>query len=363
MVFLELVEKAEDAQILCIELILNGEEAPVLGVKDEDEAEENGEKASVEMVVLALDGIVQVVPAVALGRGLEPVEKNRERFEHLLRELVGDVRLALSAFFEKARELLLIRDAEKACRREQHDEGVEDGAASNGAHVVDPEGNRSGGLAVGRIEQAKCSAVCEDSDRHAALSQKAVELRGRWVVPGTGFSFGLIEREAAWKLPNEGNVPGAGPGSRRVGRRIVRRRLCFERHRRANRLSSFRYIERQLFRECVTGIEEVGSQSENVSEETLKIGDGALGISIDVFLNRRCELQKPLLGRGRLARHALGFDEDGNRDDETLDGLDHAEPRLVESGFDIGHYLKAQRRGAEARRRGEKRSQLVVHHV
>ena len=45
----------------------------------------------------------------------------------------------------------------------------------------------------------------------------------------------------------------------------------------------------------------------------------------------------PVVKLGRLAGHALRVGEDGHGHDEAVDGLDHAQPALVELGLDVGH--------------------------
>jgi len=83
--------------LLLIEGVLDREQPLVLGIEEDDQAEENGEEAGVEQVVLGAGGLVEEGGAVALGGGLEAVQEDIEGLEDLLGQLVGDIGLAPAA--------------------------------------------------------------------------------------------------------------------------------------------------------------------------------------------------------------------------------------------------------------------------
>ena len=87
---------------------------------------------------------------------------------------------------------------------------------------------------------------------------------------------------------------------------------------------AFGDVEGDVFGNAGAAVEEIRSQTEDVGEDGVEIREmrrperrvrGAVA----------CNLR-------RLALKTLRVHEDRNRDHETFDGLDHAEPRLVESG-------------------------------
>ncbi|MES1244264.1 MAG: hypothetical protein ABUT39_21845 [Acidobacteriota bacterium] len=317
---LELLEEAEDAQVLLVERMLDGEEAFVFRIEEDDEAQEDGEEPGVEVVVFGAGGFVEEDGAVADGGSLEAAQEDVESLEDLFGQLVGDVGLAAPAVREQSRKLALAGDGEEAPGGEKHDKGVEDGPSADGGHVVDPEGERAARFAVRRMDQAQLAAVGQEPDGDADVAQEAVELGGRRVVPRSGDGFGLVERKPVRQVEDEHHGAGlvelaesqGGPKS----------------------LPALGNVKAEIRLEGVAGVEQVGREAEDLGEEIRQVADGPLA---GVLIDDRAEIEQPLLDGRSLPRHALGLDEDRDGDDETLGRLDEAEPFLVKADFGVGH--------------------------
>jgi hypothetical protein len=149
---LELLEEAEHAEVLGVGGVVDGEEAAVLGVEDEDEAQQDGEEAAVEVVVLGVEGFDgAAASAVAVGGGLEAGEQDLERLEDLAGELFGDVGLAAAALGRSAGKRARSATANQAVGRVAASKRVEDRAGrrvwamSAKRKVIAAERTRRGG--------------------------------------------------------------------------------------------------------------------------------------------------------------------------------------------------------------------------
>src|SRR5579871_811939 len=158
-------EQREHAQLLLVERVANRHELAVFAVEEEHEPEENREESAVEVVALPLERVLEKSVAVALRGGFESCEQDLERLEDLLRELVGDSRLAPSAVLEQRWQAVFGPIAKKPERRQEHDESVEDRSAADRGHVRDPERDRAARLPVGSVDEPELVSVREEPDR------------------------------------------------------------------------------------------------------------------------------------------------------------------------------------------------------
>lgn len=76
---------------------------------------------------------------------------------------------------------------------EQHDKRVEHGSTGAGGHEPDRERQRADRCAVRCVEEAHLVAIAEKTDRHAGVTQEAIELGRRRVIPATGDGLARIE--------------------------------------------------------------------------------------------------------------------------------------------------------------------------
>lgn len=337
---LELRVERLDGQVLAVGLRAHRQEGPVLGVQQEDQPQEDGEQAAVDVVRAARERVLQVARLVPLRGRLEAGEEDLQRLVDLASERLGDGGLAPPRLLQQRGQRVLLRHGEEPPRVEQHEERVEQRPAAGRDEVAQPERQVAGGLAVGRVDQPELLAVGEQPDGHAARAQEAVELGLGRVAPGAGHGLLVVEREPLRQRPDEHEVGLAGSA---LGRAVVRqpiggrgaRLLPPERARGADRLMALDDLQRQLLRERLAAVEVVGRVAEDVLVEAGVVGDaGRSVIGLD-------QLGQPGLLLGAVPVHALGVGEDDHRHDEPLVGLGHAEPRLVKALLEVAHRARA----------------------
>jgi hypothetical protein len=229
LVGLELVEEAEHRVAGLVDRVLDREQAAVLGVEGEDEAEQDGEQAGVDLAgavaaVALADPLVEEGRAVALGGGLEAAEQGLEGVKDLVGEALGDLGLLAAALGEQGGQAVGLGLGEPAVAAEQREEGVEHRPAVDLGELAEVEGERAGGLAVGGVEQADVGAVGEQADRDPGVAEEALEFGGGRVAPGGGL-VGAIEVAAdrggavagvrVGEVPDEGEVAAADAGGLR----------------------------------------------------------------------------------------------------------------------------------------------------
>ncbi len=223
----EAVVEAEDAQVLGVGRVLDGDEALVFGVEDEDEAQDDAQDALVEVVVRRVERGAQPVDAVAARRvargGVgEAFDEDLDGFEDLRGEVFGDVGLAEAALAQQAFEGVLGGGAVGAARVEEQLEGRDEGAAGGRAQGVEAEGEVGARFAGGGVDEAEGAAVGDEADGNAGVAEEALELGRRRVAPGAGRRFALVEVEGeggalgvGGEIPDEGDERGGAVGGGR----------------------------------------------------------------------------------------------------------------------------------------------------
>ena len=95
--------------------------AALLGVEEEDEAQNDGEQAAIDVVAIAFrrERLAQQPSAGSVMGGLEPTQKLVERVHHLLGEALAHLVLVLAAVLQESGEPLAAGQREEALLGEQ----------------------------------------------------------------------------------------------------------------------------------------------------------------------------------------------------------------------------------------------------
>jgi hypothetical protein len=346
----ELRVEALHGHVLGVGRVGDRQQALVLGVEQEHEAQHDAEHALIEVVVRGIEGGVEPgdVLALAGGGGFEALEQDLDGLEHLRGEVFGDVGLAASTLAQQTLERVLGRGLVGAAGVEDELEGGEQRATGWLREVGEAEGQVRGRLARGRVHEAKRATVAEQADRDAGRSQESLELGGRRVAPRAGLGLGLVEVEAeragvVAQVPHEREV-GAGVARAR-GRRRMRARGCGreggegivgvglegaagDRKAGPDVLAAFFGVEGQLGGQGVALDEHAGARvAEELGEEAAQVGQRGRSVVID---EPRTKAGAEL---GPDERGDLGVGEHGDREHEALDRLGEAEPLVVKAGL------------------------------
>ena len=135
--------------------------AALLGVEEEDEAQDHGEQSAVDVVAIAFgrERLAQQRCAGSVMGGLEPAQKLVERVHHLLGEALAHLVLVLAAVFQERGEPLAAGQCEEALLGEQHAECGAERAPGGPAHVRDAEVHPARAFAARGGDEAKRGAV------------------------------------------------------------------------------------------------------------------------------------------------------------------------------------------------------------
>ena len=142
---------------------VGGEESAIFGEEDEDQAQEHGEEALVDLVGVAGEDFFEELASRLVMRCLEAPEEFVERGHDLTGQSGGDDVLVFAAGGEDGRELFLLLDAEEAVGGEEHVEGGEEGAARDLGHFGDAEGEEAAGFSARGVDQADGLLVDEQA--------------------------------------------------------------------------------------------------------------------------------------------------------------------------------------------------------
>lgn len=341
----ELGEEAAHGVVLDVDGV-GGDEAAVLGVEDEDEAEERGEEAAVDLVafaIVAVEDVAQEGAARGFVRGLEAAHELVEGVEHLAGEAGGDEVLVLAALAEEGREALGARNGEEALGREEHEEGRAEGAPGDLAEVGEGEVEPAGRLPFRRGDEAQGVAVREEARGDARLAQEALEARRGARVPAVGVvaapvfavrTAGVVERRTGRDDGDEEEpaVGGVGVGDGEGGAKGV----VLVRERDAERLGE-RRAARRAGEVALLPAEEFACEGREVGEAKRVAGE---------------EAAEGFLLRGDVAVGDDAGGEKGGRGDDEADRLDVAEPLLVGAEGGVGGAQEGPREDRAARRAG-----------
>ena len=175
-------------------------ELAVLGVEDEDEAQEDREQAFVEVLgTLAGEAFDQR----RLG-GVEPAQELVECPQDLLGQRGGDGGLGLAAGLQHGVEALGARRVEEAVAVEGELEARQHRPAGDGRERAQRERQPARGLALGGVDEAQLAVGHEHADEHAGLAQQALEALVRRRLPAllrAVVRFGAGGLEADEQLP------------------------------------------------------------------------------------------------------------------------------------------------------------------
>ena len=135
--------------------------AALLGVEQEDEAQNDGEQTAVDVVAIAFgrERLAQQPSAGSVMGGLEPAQKLVERVHHLLGETLAHLVLVLAAVFQERGEPLAAGQCEEALLGKQQAECGAERAPGGPAHVRDAEVHPAGAFAARGGDEAKRGAV------------------------------------------------------------------------------------------------------------------------------------------------------------------------------------------------------------
>lgn len=178
----ELLEQAVDGVMAEIGTAA-GHEAAVLGEQEEDEAQEDGEEALVDLVGVVAEGVVEDAALDVVG-GLEPAEDFVQGEEDLLGEEGGDGGLVFAAGGQQTVEVLAVGGVEDGLGPKKRVEGAENEASPDLGHGLDREGDVARVLLGGRVNEAEVGAVGEDADVDLGIPQESLELLAGRRVPG-----------------------------------------------------------------------------------------------------------------------------------------------------------------------------------
>ena len=133
------VEAAE--RVVAEEGVVFRQHAALLGVEQEDEAEDDSEEPSVDVVPVAAlgEGLAKQPAARGVMGGLEPPDEFVEGVHHLLGETLAHLVLVLAAVLEEGGEPLGARQREEALLGEEEAEGGAERPPGGEAHVRDAE--------------------------------------------------------------------------------------------------------------------------------------------------------------------------------------------------------------------------------
>ena len=90
-------------------LVLVGQQAPLLGVEQEDEPENHGEQGAIDLVRVLSERVPQQRAAARRVRRLDAAQQIVEAVEHLASEAFADFVLILAAVAEQRRQPLVRR--------------------------------------------------------------------------------------------------------------------------------------------------------------------------------------------------------------------------------------------------------------
>ena len=337
-----LVEAAE--RVVAEEGVVLRQHAALLGVEEEDEAEDDSEEPSVDIVSVAVLGerLAKQPAAGGVVGGLEPSDELVEGVHHLLGETLAHLVLVLAAVLEESGEPLSARQREEALLGEEEAEGGAEGAPGGEAHVRDAEVHPAGALAARSGDEAKRDAVEEQAGGNPGAPEQALgtalgrgfEARPGAPPPPAGASKSCpvvecLDEELPWRL----TVARVALADREVG---------------AEGLAVVREGNLQLGRDRSFVGASVAAGSEPPAEDAggklAEVGDAGLRPARGVEHTLADAAGKPALPFGVLPV------QDGSRlrkrrggDHEPL-RLDEAEPFEVGAGVGIG--------GGHARRVG-----------
>ena len=169
-----LVEAGE--RVVAEEGVVLRQHAALLGVEQEDEAEDDSEEAAVDIVAVAGLGerFAQQIAAGGIMGGLESPDELVEGVHHLLGEALADLVLVLAAVLEEGGEPLGARQREEALLGEEEAEGGAEGASGGEAHVRDAEVHPAGAFAPRGGDEAECDAVEEQAGGNPGAPEQAL---------------------------------------------------------------------------------------------------------------------------------------------------------------------------------------------
>ena len=335
------VEAAE--RVVAEEGVVFRQHAALLGVEQEDEAEDDSEEPSVDVVPVAVLGerFPKQLPAGGIVGGLEPPDELVEGVHHLLGEALAHLVLVLAAVLEEGGEPLRARQGEEALFGEEEAEGGAERPPGGETHVRDAEVHPAGALAARSGDEAKRDAVEEQAGGNPGAPKQALGAavgRGFEACPGTAAPGRCIEvlpriehlhEKLPWRLP----VPRVALADREV------RPECLAVVREGN-------LQLGRDRSFVGASVAAGSEppAEDAGGKLAEVGDAGLRPARGVEHTLADAAGKPALPFGVLPV------QDGSRlrkrrggDHEPL-RLDEAEPFEVGAGVGIG--------GGHARRVG-----------
>jgi hypothetical protein len=186
-----LVEAGEP--VVLREGILVGEDVALLGVEEEDEAEDDGEEGAVDLVGIPAEGIGEELPPGAIVGGLDAAEELVESVKDLLGELLGDLVLELAALGEEPGESGRGRAGEEPGLGEEEVKGVGEGTTGGEEHLGDTEVHPAGALAVGGGDKAEDAPVGEEPGGDAGPTEETLEAGVVGDAEVTGSVDGSIE--------------------------------------------------------------------------------------------------------------------------------------------------------------------------
>jgi hypothetical protein len=200
----ELLEETGDGVVPLVEGAC-GHEAAVLGVEDEDKAEQGGDEAAVEFLrVAGPDGAKERAGGFLIG-GLEAAGEFVEGFEDLAGKIGADMGLVFPAFAEQGGQADAFLDDVEALLGKEEVERPDGEAACGAGEEGDGKGDPAGVLALRHGDEAQGVAIAKEAEGNAALAQEALELLVRRGVPTAraGLAGQLVERGAGGEVLDE----------------------------------------------------------------------------------------------------------------------------------------------------------------
>lgn len=156
--------------VVLIEERAGRQQAAVFGEEEEDEAEEDGELAVIDVVGISRHRLAQQVAVDTGIGGLETANEFVEGLQHLLGKLGGDAGLHGAAVAQQGGKLVFRLAEEKHVATQQQLEGAEDGAAHGAEHVRVAEGEVAGVFALRGIDEAEGGFGKQQASRDAGLA-------------------------------------------------------------------------------------------------------------------------------------------------------------------------------------------------
>ena len=309
--------------------------AALLGIEQEDQPQDDGEQAAVDVVAVPAGGerLAQQRAAGSVVGGLEPAKKLVERVHHLLREALAHFVLISAAVLQKGGEPLGAWQCEKSLLGEEQAEGGAQGAPRASAHVRDAEVHPAGAFAARGGDEAERDAVEEQATGHPGASEQPLDAAmGRGFQPRPGAAAGCRRVEILarvehlhQKLPRRLPVPRVALADGEVGAQglaVVR-----ERNLQLGRNRGFLRAGIPAGREA---------PAEDGASELPEVGEAGLRAARRVELTLADASGQPALPFRILAvQDRARLDQRGSRDHEAV-RLDEAEPFEVGAGVGVG---------------------------